>query len=70
MMNGNSNGLLSIGETARQTNYSVDHLRKLDEAGVIVAERLANGQRVYSERLIGRLLARREQTQKRHAQRA
>jgi DNA-binding transcriptional MerR regulator len=58
MSNDAHHGLM-ISEVARATGYSVSHLHRLEEAGVVTPERDDLNRRRFSERIVGQLIERR-----------
>jgi hypothetical protein len=55
----------SIGEIARESEYSVEHLRELDKSGAVPAERIG-GCRVYERQpTLDKLRVRKQQMSKR-----
>jgi DNA-binding transcriptional MerR regulator len=47
---------MKIGELAKRVNVSTRLLRYYEEQGLLVPKRAANGYRIYSEQLVGRVM--------------
>ena len=58
---------LTISDVVKQTGYSESYLRRLEKSGVIAPDRDDLNRRRFSERLVGQLIERRAQINRRRA---